>query len=315
MARASTRITFILGCTGGGKGATGRALAKLIGAEIVSVDSMKVYKRMDIGTAKPTAEQRLDVPHHLLDVVEPSEEYSVAQFVGDAERAIADITARGKHVLCVGGTALYIKSLSEGLFDGPSANDSIRNRLRQRAEQFGTAALHSELCRVDPEAGDRIHPNDLRRIVRALEVYELTGRPISELQTQWDRNRTVYDCVFLGLRREKEEENRRCNARIKRMVEAGLVDEVRSLWLEKPPISSIARQALGYAEIIEYLEGRVILDDAIENIKINTRKFSKAQRTWFKRFRQTEWIDVTEGDTADGLARRLADMEKMPWSK
>ena len=315
MDRTNIKLTFILGCTGGGKSALARALAPRINAEIISVDSMKVFRRMDIGTAKPTPEQLAATPHHLIDVVEPSEDYSVAEFVRDSEKAITDISARAKEILCVGGTALYIKSLSEGLFEGPSADEEVRERLKRRAAESGIDALHEDLRKVDPEAADRIHPNDQRRIVRALEVYELTGQPITELQTQWDKERTVYDCTFLGLRREKEEENRRANARVKSMVERGLVEEVRSLWAEKPPMSTTARQALGYAELIEYLEGKVELEEAIENIKINTRKFSKAQRTWFKRFRQTHWIDVQPDATADGLAGYVADMEGMAWSK
>jgi tRNA dimethylallyltransferase len=307
-------ITFILGCTGSGKGALGRALAGLINAEIISVDSMKVFRRMDIGTAKPTAEQRAAVRHHLLDIVEPSEEFSVAQFVAAAEAAIADIAARGKRILCVGGTPLYIKALSEGLFEGPSADESIRAKLRERAHALGTPALHSELRKVDPVAAERIHPNDLRRIVRALEVHELTGTPITALQTQWDQQRTVYDCTFIGVHRDREDQSRRTNLRVGRMIELGLVDEVRRLIEEDPPMSTTARQALGYREIIEHLEGDVSLEQAVENIKINTRQFSKAQRTWYKRFLATRWVDVGPEDQADDVARTVREMEHRPWS-
>ena len=315
METSKPQITFLMGCTGSGKGAVGRELAQRVDAEIISVDSMKVFRRMDIGTAKPTREQRAQVPHHVIDVVEPSEDYSVAQYVLAAQQAIADIISRGKHVLCVGGTALYIKALSEGLFEGPSADPRVRARLHARAKELGTARLHDELRRVDPEAAERIHPHDLRRLVRALEVYELTGQQITALQTQWDRQRQVFDCTFLGLRWEKEEQNRRTNARVKGMLDLGLVDEVASLLAEDRPLSTTARQALGYAEIIAHLRGEVSLEDAVENIKINTRKFTKAQRTWYKRFGQTRWMDLEPGSTADTVASTLEAMERTPWSK
>jgi len=313
MTSTPPRITFILGCTGCGKGALGLALARRIGAEIISVDSMKVFRRMDVGTAKPSAQARLDIPHHLIDVVEPSQDFSVAQFVRAAELAIAQITARGRHVLCVGGTPLYIKALSEGLFEGPSANEAVRLRLKRRADGEGTTALHAELARVDPEAAERIHPNDLRRIIRALEVFELTGQPITALQTQWDRQRTCFDCTFVGLRRSLEDQNQRTNRRVHRMIELGLVDEVTRLMAEVPPLSTTSRQALGYAEIIRHLLGEVSLEEAVESIKINTRQFSKAQRTWYRRFPAVRWFDVGPADTADQLAEQVVHMEGAPW--
>jgi tRNA dimethylallyltransferase len=200
-------LYFILGCTAGGKGSVGREIARRIGGEIVSVDSMKVYRRMDIGTAKPGSAVRGEIPHHCIDVAEPSESFSVAQFVDCADAAIADIRNRGRVPLAVGGTSLYIKALSEGLFEGPSADRQIRAELAERAEREGLAALHAELARVDPASAERIHPNDQRRIVRALEVHRITGTPISELQTQWESQAARYDGVFVGLRRDKTDQN------------------------------------------------------------------------------------------------------------
>ncbi len=307
-------LTFVVGCTGSGKGSLGRELARRTAGEIVSVDSMKVYRRMDIGTAKPSPEARREIPHHLIDVVEPSEEFSVARYVELAEQTIAAVHRRGKPIFVVGGTPLYIKGLSEGLFEGPGANVEIRARLHQTAEQEGQAALYQRLQRVDPDAATRIHPNDLRRIVRALEVYELTGQPISALQTQWDRERTRFDCVFIGLQRGREDQNHRTNERVRRMIEAGLVDEVRALLAESEPLSGTARRALGYAEIIEHLEGKVSLADAVEMIKINTRQFAKAQRTWFKRFRGTDWIDLAEDTTAVEVAGQLLQRRGSLWT-
>jgi tRNA dimethylallyltransferase len=307
-------VTFILGCTGSGKGALGRELARSCGGEVVSIDSMKVYRRMDIGTAKPSLELRREIPHHLIDIVEPSEDFSVAEYVKRAERAIADIQQRGRPVFVVGGTPLYLKALNEGLFEGPGADEAVRARLHETAKQEGLEVLYRRLQEVDPNAATKIHPNDLRRIVRAIEVFELTGRPISELQAQWDRDRSRYNSVFIGLRRQREDQNHRTNERVRRMIEAGLVDEVRSLLAEARPLGNTARKALGYAEIIEHLAGRVSLADAIEMIKINTRQLAKAQRTWFKRFLGTEWIDLAPDSTAGDVTADLLERRGSLWS-
>ena len=311
----SISVTFIFGCTGCGKGALGRVLAERLEAEIVSADSMKIYRRMDIGTAKPSATVRARIPHHLIDVAEPSEDFSVARFVELADRAIQTIHGRRRPVLAVGGTALYIKALSEGLFEGPSADEGIRARLKERAQESGPATLHAELRVVDPIAAERIHPNDLRRIVRALEVFELTGKPISALQTQWDNERTVYDCNFVGLRRELEDQNQRTNLRVRQMIDAGLVDEVRALLTEGPPLSHTARQAVGYAEIIEHLSGKAALAEAVEKIKINTRQLAKSQRTWFKRFRPVHWIDLQPDSSVEEVADALIAARGPQWFK
>lgn len=321
-------LTFIIGCTGSGKGGLGRELARRTGGEIISIDSMKVYRRMDIGTAKPSLEVRRLIPHHLIDIVEPSEEFSVAEYVEHAERAILEIQSRRHPVFIVGGTPLYMKALSEGIFEGPSADPAIRARLTATAEREGRHALYEQLRCVDPVAAERIHPNDLRRLVRALEVYELTGKPISSLQAQWDRDQgdslaptltgvgasARHDCVFIGLRREREDQSRRIKERVRRMIAEGLVDEVQSLLAERKPLSTAARQALGYAEIIQHLEGRYSLADAVEMIKINTRQFAKAQRTWFKRFAPVEWIDLPADADAADIADQLIVRRGSLWS-
>jgi len=307
-------VTFIIGCTGSGKGGLGRELALRTGGEIISADSMKVYRRMDIGTAKPSPEVRRRIPHHIIDVVEPSREFSVAEYVRLAEAAIADIQRCGRPVFVVGGTPLYVKALNEGLFEGPSADPEIRKRLQEQATASGVGELYRRLGSVDAVAAGRIHPNDLRRIVRALEVFELTGQPISELQTQWDRQRTRYQCWIVGLRRSREDQNRRTNERVRRMIEAGFVEEVKALLAEPEPLSTAARQALGYAELIEHLHGRISLADAVEMIKINTRRFAKAQRTWFRRFLNTEWIDLQPESTAEQVAEELIARRDPLWT-
>ncbi len=303
----SLRLNFIVGCTASGKSSLGVELARRLGGEIISIDSMKVYRGMDIGTAKPSAAVRADVPHHLIDVVDPWDDFSVAQYVALADKAIADIHARDRKIFVVGGTPLYIKALSEGLFEGPGADPQTRERLQTLAQQEGSPALHERLQVADPVAAGRIHRNDLRRLVRALEVFELTGKPISTLQEQWGRERPRYDCRFLGLRWSKEDLHLRIKERVLRMMDKGLVEEVKSLLALDRPLSTAARQAVGYAEVIDHLQGGADLAHAVEAIKINTRQLAKAQRTWFKRFRTIEWIDVTPESTATGVADVLME--------
>jgi tRNA dimethylallyltransferase len=301
---SSCPLILVLGVTASGKGSLAFELARTLGGEIVSIDSMKVYRRMDIGTAKPAAEKRRQIPYHLIDVVEPSEAFSVDRFLDLANASIDAILAGGKPVVAVGGTALYIKTLLFGLFDGPGEDPQIRRRLRDRFSAEGGAVLHEQLRGVDPDAAARIHPNDQRRIVRALEVHELTGQPISSFQQQFASGRMLRDWTILGLRRDKTVESRRIGLRVKRMIDQGLAQEVRSLLAEDKPLSQQARAAIGYAEMIEHLEGRMTLDDAVEKIKVNTRKLAKAQRTWFKTFRQVQWIDVGEEESVESVLSR-----------
>lgn len=308
------RLTLIIGCTGSGKGSLGRELARRGGGEIVSIDSMKVYRRMDIGTAKPSLQFRREIPHHLIDIVEPSEAFSVARYVEAADRAIEEIHLRGRPILVVGGTPLYIKALMQGLFDGPGADPEIRARLREAADREGPECLHRQLQQVDADAASRIHRNDVRRIIRALEVFELTGQTISRLQVQWDERQSRYEHVLIGIRRERADQSSRTNERVRRMIDAGFVDEVRSLLAEPEPLWRTARQALGYAEIIQFLEGKSSLAEAVEMIKIGTRQFAKAQRTWFKRFRRVHWIEVEPRARAEEVADRLEPHWDALWS-
>ncbi len=296
-------MILILGVTGSGKGRLAFELAKSLDAEIVSIDSMKVYRRMDIGTAKPPKEARRQAKYHLIDVVEPSEPFSVGRFLELANEAIDQIKTRGKPVIAVGGTALYIKALLLGLFDGPGADEQVRAELKARAQAEGLDILHAELKRIDPQAAQRIHPNDERRIIRALEVFRITGKPISQFLQQWDHP-TQNKWKIVGLRREKTEESRRINTRVKRMIDEGLINEVKSLLAEEKPISQQARAAIGYAEIIDHLEGKTTLDETVELIKKNSRKLAKAQRTWFKTFQNVHWLNVAPEQTAENTLTR-----------
>jgi tRNA dimethylallyltransferase len=287
-----TNKILILGVTASGKGTLAFNLALSLDAEIISIDSMKVYRRMDIGTAKPPVHARQRIKYHLIDIIEPSDSFSVGAFVDAVQQAIEQIDNRDKLIVAVGGTALYIKALLYGLFQGPGADEQLRAELRARARAEGLAELHRELASVDPTAGENISPNDAKRIIRALEVYRITGKPISAQQKQWDAANVVHDWTIIGLRREKAEENKRINARAKKMIEAGLVDEVKSLLSEEKPLSKQACSAIGYAEIIDHLAGRMSLEDAVELIKKNTRRLAKNQRTWFKTFKNVNWLDI-----------------------
>ena len=295
---------LILGVTASGKASLAFDLARHLHGEIVSVDSMKVYRRMDIGTAKPSKEAQARVPYHMIDVAEPSESYDVATFHEQATRKMEQIQLRKRPAILVGGTALYIKALLFGLFAGPAADDAVRQRFKQRVETEGLDSLHRELARVDPAAAGRINSNDERRIVRALEVFELTGQPISSLQTQFDGREIPSEWTVIGLRRDKALESRRINARVKEMVKAGLIEEVQSLLSEEPRLSKQARSAIGYTEVIDHLAGKMDWEGSIERIKINSRRMAKGQRTWFKTFPFVHWITLTDQSTSEEILRQ-----------
>ncbi len=297
-------MILVLGVTASGKSRLGFDLARALNSEIISIDSMKVYRRMDIGTAKPPLERRDQVKYHLIDVVEPSEAFSVDRFLEMTKSAVEQITGSGKPVVAVGGTAMYIKALLYGLFEGPGSDEGLRRKLKQQIEQEGAGELHRKLCEVDPAAGERIHPNDHRRIIRALEVYELTGKPISSFQQQFGAEKMLGDWTIVGLRREKDTESSRINQRVKKMVDLGLLDEVKGLVAEEKPLSKQAAAAIGYAEVIEHLDGEITYEKAVENIKVNTRKFAKSQRTWFKTFKDVNWLDITDDELPESILER-----------
>lgn len=304
------RVIVILGCTASGKGTLARALAPALDAELVSLDSMKVYRGMDVGTAKPSAAARAAVPHHLLDVADPWEAFSAARYVELADAAVEAIHARGRPAIAVGGTMLYFKCWHDGLFEGPSATPEVRAQIRARVETEGLDALYDELATVDPATAARLHRNDLRRIERALEVYMVSGRPISELQRQWDSSglrRPDWQWTLLGVKRERDENSRRINLRVKRMFAAGLVEEARRIWSDPRGMSTPAAQATGYAELFAHFEGQCTADEAFEQIKIHTRQLAKHQRTWLRRVPNVQWLDATGiEDTAELVPAALA---------
>jgi tRNA dimethylallyltransferase len=292
----------IVGPTAGGKTALAVEVALEFnrargrpGAEVISADSMLIYRGLDIGAAKPTLDERRGVPHHLIDIAEPTERFTVHDWLRAATRVIAEVQSRGSVPVVVGGTHLYVKSLLDGLFEGPGEDPALRERLRALPPQ----ELRERLERADPAAAARLHPNDLRRTIRALEVFELTGTPISEHQKQWDRGRAAAGEEkpaprLIGLDWPSELLNPRINARVKKMISDGLVEEARSLWLSNR-LGPQAREGLGYKQLIAHFEGRCSLEDAVEEIKIETRRFAKNQRTWLRRLRTTPgsvWIDA-----------------------
>ncbi len=291
MKNREPKMILILGVTASGKGRLAFHLAKQIGAEMISIDSMKVYCRMDIGTAKPPREARVAIKHHLIDIVEPSDSFNVGLFLEQSSSAIKQIKRRNSPIVAVGGTALYIKALLYGLFEGPGTDQKIRSVLQERAKSEGLEHLYRELEKADPLAAENIHPNDAKRIIRALEVYKITGGPISSLQQQWKHD-MKHHWTIIGLQREKTDVSHRINSRVKKMITADLVDEVKSLLAEDKPLSKQARCAIGYAEIIDYLNGKIGLEDATELIKKNTRRLAKNQRTWFKTFKNVHWLDI-----------------------
>ncbi|MBL0927364.1 MAG: tRNA (adenosine(37)-N6)-dimethylallyltransferase MiaA [Phycisphaerales bacterium] len=270
---------LIIGPTAGGKSRLALELAaRLPQAEIVTADSMQVYRGLDIGTAKPTPAEQQAVRHHLIDIAEPTEAFSVSRWLALAEAVIADCRSRGVTPVVVGGSHLYAKALLEGLFEGPAADPALRAQLGAMPPEQLRAALEE----ADPAAARRIHPADTRRTIRALEVFRTTGRPISEHQQQWDAGRIRPDVLLVSLDWPAELVNRRINARVKAMFEQGLVHEARALF-EAGRLGPQAREALGYKQLVGHFEGRMSLDDAFEKIKIETRRFAKNQRTWLRR--------------------------------
>lgn len=301
------KITVIAGATASGKSAAALAVAQAFGGEIVSADSMQVYRRMNIGTAKPSEAERRAVVHHMVDVCAPDEAYSLAQYVDGARRAIADILSRGKLPVICGGTGLYIDTVVDGTeLSRQSGDEELRPRLAGRAESEGVQTLWNELNAVDPESAAAIHPNNVRRVIRALEIYLSTGVPKSE----WDRRSVgaapLYDVRYFVLTwTPRERLYERINRRVDEMFMSGLEAEARALY-DKGVLSpqSVGGQAIGYKELVPYFEGRSTLGEAAEAIKQATRRYAKRQETWFRRRR-----DAIQVDGEDAARQILADLE------
>ncbi|APW59083.1 tRNA (adenosine(37)-N6)-dimethylallyltransferase MiaA [Paludisphaera borealis] len=298
------RAIYLTGPTASGKSAVGVHLARILDAEIIALDSMTLYRGMDVGTAKPTTAERGGVPHHLIDVLDPWESASVAEYRGWAIDAVLDIESRGKRALFVGGTALYLKALLRGLFDGPGTVPEVRDRLEAEAETLGDPVMHARLTALDPATGARLHPNDRRRVVRALEVIETTGRVFSELQREHAQPAPASTQVF-ALEPPRPVLYDRINKRVVRMFEAGLVDEVRRLKTAPRPLSGVAEQGVGYRQVVAHLAGELDLDQTIDLIQTRTRQFAKHQATWFRGLVEVRSLPVAADEPPDVTASRL----------
>jgi len=287
------QVLVIVGPTAVGKTALSLEIASELEGEIISADSMQVYRGMDIGTAKPSRAERQRVVHHMLDVVDPDEPFSVADYVSQVEDILVRLKERGKLPLISGGTGLYVDALLKGfLFPDASADAEIRDRLQAQAA-IDPLSLYERLKEVDPISADRLHPNDLRRIIRALEVYDRTGEAISSLQKKKQTSERPYQPLYIGLLRDRAELYARVDSRVDMMIEEGLIDEVELL-LKAYPEQPTALQALGYKEIAYYLRGEMTLGDAVELLKRDTRRYAKRQLSWFKRNKDIHWFNCSE---------------------
>ncbi|MBY0279909.1 tRNA (adenosine(37)-N6)-dimethylallyltransferase MiaA [Candidatus Binatia bacterium] len=297
------RLVALVGPTAGGKTDLGVALAQRIDAEIVSVDSRQVYRRLDIGTAKPDAAARAAVAHHLLDVVEPDQDFDAARFATLGRAVVGDILARGRNVLLVGGSGLYLRALTEGLCPAPPADPAIRAEMARELAVHGVAALHAELTRHDPEAAARIAPRDAVRIGRALEVVRITGRTLSAWQQEHRFADRPWDVLVLVLCPPAVDLETRIARRARQMWDAGLVAETEAVLAAgfAPELKPL--QAIGYREAQEHLRGVLDRDQAIERMRIATRQYAKRQRTWFRALQGAQWLDGHEPH--DELLRRI----------
>ncbi|MGI5899877.1 MAG: tRNA (adenosine(37)-N6)-dimethylallyltransferase MiaA [Christensenellales bacterium] len=288
------RIVIITGPTATGKTDAAVDFAENHGGEIVSADSMLVYRHMDIGTAKPTKEQMQRVPHHMVDVADPSEDFSAARWQKGASAAIEGILSRGKLPVIAGGTGLYIRSLLYPMsFAGAKPDGAVRQKWADFLLENGQEKLHTRLAQIDPASAARLPAGDTRRIIRALEIYDITGRTLSERMLEDAKRPPMYEALTMGISLPRELLYDRINRRVDAMIEAGLVDEVRAILAMGVPSSATSMQGLGYKEIAEYIYGERSFDEAIDNLKRRTRNFAKRQITWFKKYEDIAWLEVT----------------------
>jgi len=302
-------LIILAGPTAVGKTDLSLRLAQEWNAEIISADSMQVYKGMDIGTAKASREEQARVPHHLIDVASPKSAFGVADYVPLAEAAARDILSRGRLPFLVGGTGFYIQAFLKGLdFSEEGTDPSVRDHLMQEAREKGGPALYARLQSLDPEAAQAIHPNNLKRVVRALEYLELSGEKFSVLNERQKNSESAYLSLYLVLTRPREELYQRIDQRVDWMMQQGLPEEVRNLLSAGIPDDSTAFQALGYKELREYERGEISLSEAVERIRLGSRHYAKRQLTWFKREKEAVWIDLSAFDGPDAACRHLSSL-------
>jgi tRNA dimethylallyltransferase len=293
---AGTKIIVIAGPTASGKTEVALRLAEAIGGEVVNADSMQVYRGMDIGTAKPSRPDRAKVAHHMLDVVDPDQDFNAAEYRHMTIPVVEDITRRGRTALVVGGTGLYIKALTEGIFDCPPSDPALREELITRYEELGAEAFHSLLEELDPETARRIHPNDRVRVTRAFEIIHLTGQPPSRLADAHRLEDRLFQVLYLCLDLDRPELYRRIDVRSCKMVESGLIEETSSLLAAGFSPDLKAMKSLGYRHMIDYLRGVLTLDNALETLQRDTRRYAKRQMTWFRRVPGAIWAAPDDFD-------------------
>ena len=298
------KVIVICGPTASGKTALSVELAKKINGEIISSDSMQIYKDMDIGTAKVTQEEMQGIRHYLIDNVAPNQRYSVADFKKDAENAIEEILARGKTPIVVGGTGLYVDSLIYGIeYQDIKLDEKYRKKLEERVEKEGLEPLYDEAKKIDEQAIQKISPNDKKRILRILEIYHATGKNKTQQEIESRKNGVKYNYEVYALNMEREKLYKRINKRVDIMIEQGLIEEVENL-LKKYTEFPTAMQGLGYKEVVEYLQNKCTKQEMIEKIKMETRRYAKRQLTWFRKNKQTIWLDATKGiDNVDEILK------------
>ncbi len=302
-------VIVILGPTASGKTKLSIELAKDIHGEIVSADSMQVYKYMDVGTAKPDEEEKQGIKHYLIDEITPDREFSVAGFQQLAIKYIDDIINRGKVPIVSGGTGLYIDSLIYNIGFGDTICDwELREKLKNEALEKGNEYLHNKLKEIDPEAAEKIHMNNVKRVIRAIEVYTYTQKPISMHQEESRKNPSKYSFMIFGLRMDREKLYERINQRVDLMMEKGLVQEVKKLIEMGYDKSIIAMQGIGYKEILSYLRGEITLDEAVYVLKRDTRHYAKRQLTWFNRMKDVSWIDIDQNSNLNEIIKNIKDV-------
>ena len=295
-------IIAIVGPTASGKTALSVRLARELGAEIVSFDSMQVYRRMDIGTAKPTEEEMAGIPHHMIDVAEPTEDFSVSRYVNQANPIVEDILSRGKPVILVGGTGLYVDSLVAGREFAPFPETGLREELMDKVEKEGILPLYEALCLIDPEAGAAIHPSNHKRVIRAMEVYLETGKTISQHNRETQEKPPKYRPLWIGLDYvNREALYARINKRVDKMFAEGLAQEVRELLAQGVPAEATAMQAIGYKELVSHLRGEATEAEAKDAIALASRRYAKRQRTWFRRNEAVHWVELSDKPTLDEI--------------
>ena len=301
-------LLVLVGPTAVGKTKLSLALAQRFNAEIISGDSMQVYRGMDIGTAKIPVEEQCGIPHHMIDIHTPDEPFSVAEFQERSARLISEISARGRLPFIVGGTGLYIESLCYGFeFSEQGSDEAYRLQMADYAEQYGNQALHQRLAEVDPETASRLHPNDVRRVIRALEVYHLTGQTMSQ-QLEHQKREAQYKLCMIGLTMDRQLLYNRIEERIDEMLEQGLVAEVEQLLAQGYDRRLVSMQALGYKEIAAYLEGELSYEAAVVLLKRDTRHFAKRQLSWFRRMKDIHWFDVTDPSCYDQQLLEIVEL-------